>query len=621
MSVKRRARLAVILLACLGAALLASCATSSGSALGTVMAGEGGTPPPEKPPAEPPASKQGLEIVSVPDRAEVWVDGNYKGLTPFIVDDITQGWHRLTLRKTGYYEVTTWLQFTSDYMLYQTSMVQITGFLQVEASPADSIVTVGSNTVIPGLMELPVGSYTLLARAFGYADYSESITISEKAVTNISITLNPAPFEVTSLSLPRPVVNPDNPGILGTIEAQFSVTGPGTGRIEVLNDQSSLVFSRDLPEFTTWGQSFTWNLRDASGAAVPDGGYRIVVTGQGSDGSEPSQREAALTVDRTVKVAPRSVWSGSSGLLYAPVAEVLPQGDFQASVLLAAISEGPVFRAPIMLGARAGMGSRIEIDVSGGIIPSSASIPFTLGAAARWNFLSPRGDFGLEAALEAKASFQYDSSPTAGSILTTDTFSDFTGLSFGVPLQLTLGPVSVLASVGLTMSLWYPYGPTSPAPFVWLYYRSGVLLDLGEVTAGISASARTKPLPGGFTALASPLPVQIGAEAHWLVPGTRILVSGMAAGEFDSTTSYYIMGGGGLGFLYRAPKARARGPLRTASGRARASAAVVPPGPPAGPAERAPRRGRRAGTCRRAPCGFSPPKARETPWRARYPAS
>ena len=78
------------------------------------------------------------------------MDGNYKGLTPFIVDDITQGWHRLTLRKTGYYEVTTWLQFTSDYMLYQTSMVEITGFLQVEVFPPDSIVTVGSITVTSG---------------------------------------------------------------------------------------------------------------------------------------------------------------------------------------------------------------------------------------------------------------------------------------------------------------------------------------------------------------------------------------------------------------------------------------------------------------------------------------
>ena len=139
-----------------------------------------------------------------------------------------------------------------------------------------------------------------------------------------------------------------------------------------------------------------------------------------------------------------------------------------------------------------------------------------------------------------------------------DTFADFTGVSVGVPLQLTLGPVSVLASVGLTASLWYPYGSLSPAPFAWFYLRSGVLLDLGEVTAGISASARTEPLPGGFTALGSPVPVQIGAELHWLVPGTRILISGMAAGEFDSPRATTSWEGAAWGFSTSA-QARPKG--------------------------------------------------------------
>jgi hypothetical protein len=61
---------------------------------------------------------------------------------------------------------------------------------------------------------------------------------------------------------------------------------------------------------------------------------------------------------------------------------------------------------------------------------------------------------------------------------------------------------------------------------------------------------RTQPLPGGFPAIGSAVPLQTGAEVHWLVPGTRILVSAIVAGEFDSASSYYFMGGGGLGFLY-----------------------------------------------------------------------
>lgn len=540
--------LAALLAAALLVGILASCA-SSGSTANRVTVSEGTAPPQEKPPTQVPTSKVGLEIVSDPDRAEVWVDDNYEGLTPFIVTDIVQGWHHIILRKSGYREVSVWLQYTSDYMFYQTSLVQITGFLKIDVSPADSMITVGSVTVGPGLQELPVGSYPVLVRAFGYTEFKDTVIVSEKTVTPLSVTLAPTPFLISGLSLLHPQVNPDNPGVLGIAEAQFSVSGPGAGKVEVFDQKDQLMYSRDLPAFSTWNQTFQWDLRDSNGSPLPDGDYRLVVSGQGKD-DESSQQEEALIVDRTLKIAPRSTWSGSSGLLYAPVAEVLPPQEVQASFLGAAYSDGTTLRAPLLLGIRAGIGSRLEIDATGGIIPSTVAIPFALGAAIRWNFLSPTREVGLEAAVEAKVSFQYDSSPTAGNVLLTDTFTDFTGVHIAVPLQLVLGPVSLLGSLGVAGSLWSPYGSTSPSPLAWIYLRGGVLADLGSVTTGISATVRTQPLPGGFPAIGTPTPLQVGAEATWLVPGTRVLVSAMVAGEVDSVSSYYFMGGGGLGFLY-----------------------------------------------------------------------
>ena len=546
---KRTGIAAALLLAALAAALLASCATSSGSTLGRVTVTEGSSPPPEKPPTEVPTSKVGLEVISDPDRAEVWVDGNYEGLTPFIVTDIAQGWHRLELRKSGYRDVSTWLQYTSDYMLYQTSLARITGFLQLDVSPSDSVVTVGSSTVSPGLEELPVGTYPVLVRAFGYADHEEKVIVSERAVTSLSVTLAPTPFEVTSLSLARGQVNPDSPGLLGIVEAHFSVSGPGEGQVVVYDQQARPVFTSPLSTFTTWDHTFRWQVQDDAGDKLPDGEYRLVISGQGPDGAS-SQREAVAKVDRTLKVAPRSVWSGSSGLLYAPVAEVLPPDDFQASVLGAAYSSGGLFRAPVSLGIRAGIGNRMEIDASGAIIPSSVAVPFALSAALRWNFHSPTGEYGLEAAVEAKAAFQYDSTPTGGNVLLTDTFTNFTGLGVALPLQVVLGPVSLLGSLGVIGSLWSPYGSTTPGAVAWAYLRTGVMADFGTVTAGVSATVRTQPFTSGMLGIGSSVPFQLGGEAHWLVPDTRILVSGIIAGEFDSSTSYYFMGGGGLGFLY-----------------------------------------------------------------------
>ncbi|HYW85294.1 MAG TPA: PEGA domain-containing protein, partial [Spirochaetia bacterium] len=304
---------ALAALALAASVLLASCATSKGTTLGTVTAAEAGgaqaTNPPSspslRPSPNPPTAKQGLEIVSDPDNAEVWIDGTFKGLSPYIAQDLSMGWHKITLHKTGYYETSGWVDFESDYMQYQASLVQMIGYLQVSVTPPDSVISVGGQTVSPGLNTLAVGDYSLLVRSFGFSDYQESITIQEKAVTTLAVTLQPAEFSITSFSVPKPGINPDNPGLLGVIDVNLSVTGPGTGQLQILNAGSVEVFSIALPEFTTWDQSFSWNVRDSSGNALPDGTYTLAVKAKG-DGSEAEvERETTIQVDRTLKIAPR----------------------------------------------------------------------------------------------------------------------------------------------------------------------------------------------------------------------------------------------------------------------------------------------------------------------------
>lgn len=143
--------------------------------------------------------------------------------------------------------------------------------------------------------------------------------------------------------------------------------------------------------------------------------------------------------------------------------------------------------------------------------------------------------------------------PLAGTaaVMATDTFANFTGISVEAPFELSLGLVNFLLSPGLTASLWYPYSQTSTAsPVAWLSMRAGIMLETGPVMAGLSASTRTEPLPGGVAFLASPVPFEAGAEIHWLIPGTRLLLSGIMAGEYQDNNNYYFMGGAGLGFLY-----------------------------------------------------------------------
>ncbi|MGA2481275.1 MAG: PEGA domain-containing protein, partial [Spirochaetia bacterium] len=424
MTIKRRSGHLALALCALAALMAAGCATSRGSTFQRVIATQSGsgtakTPPSsptEQPMPSPLVAKKGLEIVSTPDNAEVWIDGVFRGLSPYIVDNIGTGWHRVTLRRQGYYEASSWVDFESDYQLYQATLTQIMGFLQLSIAPPDSIVTVGGQKVSDGVQQFPVGNYTLDARSFGYAEQQQAVTISEQATTAVTIELVPAEFAITSFSLPKQQVNPANPGMIGYLDCNFSVTGPGNGELKVLDAGGTEVFSEPLPEFTTWEQSVSWNVRDASGRELPDGEYTITVTAHGKDSEKVLSTEGRFMVDSTLKVAPRSLWSGSSGLLYAPTAEVLPADDFQLAVLGAGLAAGnpALFQAPIQLGARLGVGRSIEIDASAGIIASSVSLPFMASVAGRWNFVSPHGAYGTSAALQAKLSVQYNSNVTGG---------------------------------------------------------------------------------------------------------------------------------------------------------------------------------------------------------------
>ena len=120
-------------------------------------------------------------------------------------------------------------------------------------------------------------------RSFGYTPYAASVQINEKAVTALTVNLQPAAFDVTTFSVPKTTVNPANPGLIGSIEVNFSVTGPGKGQLHVTDATGTDVYTRELPGFTTWDQSFTWDVHTSTGAVLPDGIYTLSLTASGSE--------------------------------------------------------------------------------------------------------------------------------------------------------------------------------------------------------------------------------------------------------------------------------------------------------------------------------------------------
>ena len=533
----------------LAAMCLVSCATQSGSTLRSVTAVESGDGSAETKPARVPESskaRKGLEIVSSPSRADVFIDNTYQGQTPLVIEAIHRGRHFVRISMAGYYEVGRWIDFYGDYVLYEVTLLPITGFLSLSVSPPDATVTLGSNHVPPGVTEVPVGSYPLTARAFGYADFRDTVTIFERSMTSLDIMLAPVSFGFSRISAVRETVNPDNPGVLGSLEVSFSVTAPGTAEAAILDPAGNLVFDAALLPFSSWDQSFRWNCRDRDGHPVADGAYTFRLTGRGDEATGDVQVEIAVQIDRTLRTAPRALWSGGAGLLYAPTADVLPPGGFQVSFLTAVFTDGLTIRAPAALGARFGLKGGAELDAFADLIIAGDHAPFGAGVSARYALLRPQGPFGVGAAIQAGFAAQYD--PPDG-VLLSDTFANFSAISLGVPVELVAGPVHLLLSPSIAASLWTPMGTSrDPALTSWLYLRAGLLLDFGQIVAGVSASARTTPFGSALFGIG--LPVQAGAEMHWLIPGTHLLVSGIFAGELSSAADFYLMGGAGLGFLY-----------------------------------------------------------------------
>jgi hypothetical protein len=495
----------------------------------------------------------GLEIRSTPEEAAVYLGHRLMGSTPLVIRNLEPGRYRLALELDGYYRHTAWIDYRGGYQVYETTLVPITGFLLLRVRPADARVTIGAREVSGGTtVELPVGSYPVEVRRFGYEPFTGRVEIDERSLSTLEVNLPPAEFRLSPLELSRRTFNPRNAAALGRVTVSFEVTGPGGGRAWIVNERSQEVYRTALPDFRTWEQSFIWPGTDARGDPLPDGEYRIAVEARGRGGAEILSREATVYLDSSLVIRFRGLWNGASGLLFSPSPEVLPPGAVQLSSLLLVRgrreAEQTAYRIPWGLGLRWGFAGGWELDAQAGITAESAEEddddfpPLFAGAAVKAPLFElgsgPAGP-GLAAALLLKAAYQNAHS---------DLLTSFSGLSAALPLQAVLGRLSLLLAPEIIVSAWRVDEPGGDGVLgVWLYGRAGLILDLGPLGIGLSIALRSTPLDRGL-ALDPPLPV--GLEAHWMIPDTQLVLSLAAAGELDSAGSYSLMAGGGLGLLF-----------------------------------------------------------------------
>ncbi len=154
-----------------------------------------------------------INVVTSPNGADIYVDGNYKAESPHVVTNLAPGSHTLRLHKAGYdeYLSTVTVNAGSQTQVSFTFTRQHTsvGSLEVASTPG------GSSVYLDGIFmgQTPVGSYldltsilagyhTILVRHTDFQDYSQRVYVKGGDVVTVNALLTP--------NVPSPI--PDTTG-------------------------------------------------------------------------------------------------------------------------------------------------------------------------------------------------------------------------------------------------------------------------------------------------------------------------------------------------------------------------------------------------------------------------
>jgi hypothetical protein len=450
-----------------------------------------------------------------------------------------------------------------------------TGTLELEGLEPDSAVYVDGSPRHGPRLRLPLGSHNLLVRRFGYLDFEATVTIAWDQTLGLAVNYLPADFRIRSLyAVPRSF-DPSDPGYLGSCEARIEVSARG-GASASLRDPSGRVLC-ELGELTFAGPSarLRWNGRDSSGMPFPPGDYLIHLEGPGAGDGPSSSADAKVSLVSGTYSRSTALYSGVSGLLFAPDARTIAAGRLElasgAELHLEPAGRAMSGLATAQAGLRIGLPSAGSAAAGGNGGPSGSELDFSY-MAALWQDSPGSNSYSLTAAWKQGLGGAPLSSPTAAAIFVKysiarfldqeaessvhtswDGTTRFGGLSAGLALEYASGALRAFADPELEISTYYPGWAGSgarwdtPGLFSWAYLRLGLEAAAGPYTFGLSGALRSSPFGGAF-GLAGPYP--LGLELRWHAPSSPLVVSLIATGEFESLDSYYLGAGLGIGLRF-----------------------------------------------------------------------
>lgn len=372
--------------------------------------------------------------------ASVYLDGSYRGTAPVCITEIEPGNHTLRIQKPHYETRTISINLRpgQTHDIY-ADLEKISGFLYVQTSPSGADIYVDGGRVLSSssAIELDEGFHRISAEKFGYKKENSTITIIRGMTRTVSLTLQKAEFEITSVTASKKKFNPRNAGGLGSIDINFSVTAPETGTLYITDESGSILSSSEYT-FTTWNGTYSWDGTDKDGYIAPDGTYKAVLC------AGKKEVVASFSIDSSITYPQLSITSFGSGIAGLPVPKNNPSGsftmEFGAGVCFAPLSEKTFAGAPYKISLAFTAADFLEL--SGNFTGFFAgSDKFSASGAAKFAWSSLVTDktslkYGISAAFESTAKFfPEEKCPDDGSgisfcgMMGTESDGTFAGLS------------------------------------------------------------------------------------------------------------------------------------------------------------------------------------------------
>jgi hypothetical protein len=497
--------------------------------------------------------KAGIASIEVrcPTRAaRVYIDSGYVGSAPYS-SDLAAGIHYLRVEARGCHPLGIELPL-AEKTLYKITFdpARVTGTLFVGLEPPSATLTLDGESIDPGFNEVPVGTYTLVARRFGYREERRSVEVFEDSTTSVRFSLEAAAFEVTGFRATRGAFNPANAGASGRTELAFQATNYGSARIEILGPDGSVVRAIDFPRIAAWSQIGAWDGRGEDGHPLPDGTYvaRLGASpgpgvptlaegdlGVGSEGKVAPdgsiEMETEIRIDSSILVRATGANSAMPGLLAFPdpvpqpagstaieAAWFAPGADVSSSAVGLSLSTSIAGAAAISLSGAAELGERGSADLAASVLVS---------------LLADRAS-GSGGAVLVRASYASASDPSMP--------ESRSAVEASIPWSLAFGRIKA----GLAPGMLLDFG--SGTEFLALA-RAGLWLDSGPLRAGLSGMM-SFALGLGDSEAGPSWPARVAAEARLMLGSSPFTLSAYALADIYPDSEPRILAGLGVGLLF-----------------------------------------------------------------------